>query len=112
MKNLFTPIQLGSLELPNRVFMAPLTRCRADAGNVPSDLAVEYYRQRASAGVIITEATSVSPRGYGYPNTPGIFNEAHIAGWRKVTNAGHAAGGENFRPPLHVWRNSHPGFPP
>ena len=86
MRNLFTPIQLGSLQLPHRIFMAPLTRCRADEGNVPSDLAVEYYRQRASAGLIITEATSVSPYGYGYPNTPGIFNESHIAGWRKVWN--------------------------
>jgi N-ethylmaleimide reductase len=112
MKNLFTPIQLGSLELPNRIFMAPLTRCRADEGNVPSDLAVEYYRQRASAGLIITEATSVSPRGYGYPNTPGIFNEAHIAGWRKVTNAVHAAGGKIFLQLWHVGRISHPSFQP
>src|SRR4051794_3048384 len=112
MKNLFTPIKLGSLELPNRIFMAPLTRCRADEGNVPSELAVEYYRQRASAGLIITEATSVSPRGFGYPNTPGIFNEAQIAGWRKVTAAVHAAGGKIFLQLWHVGRISHPVFQP
>jgi N-ethylmaleimide reductase len=92
--------------------MAPLTRCRADDGNVPSNIAVEYYRQRASAGLIITEATSVSPYGYGYPNTPGVFNEAHIAGWRKVTNAVHAAGGKIFVQLWHVGRISHPSFQP
>jgi N-ethylmaleimide reductase len=112
MRNLFSPIQLGSLELPNRIFMAPLTRCRADEGNVPSELAIEYYRQRASAGLIITEATSVSPRGFGYPSTPGIFNEAHIAGWRKVTKAVHAAGGKIFVQLWHVGRISHPSFQP
>jgi N-ethylmaleimide reductase len=112
MKNLFTPITLGALELPHRIFMAPLTRCRADEGNVPSDLAVEYYRQRASAALIITEATSVSPRGYGYPNTPGIFNEDHIRGWRKVTSAVHGAGGKIFAQLWHVGRISHPSFQP
>lgn len=112
MKNLFSPIQIGAVQAPNRIFMAPLTRCRAEAGNVPGDLAVEYYRQRASAGLIITEATSVSPRGYGYPNTPGIFTEAHVAGWRKVTNAVHAAGGRIFLQLWHVGRISHPSYQP
>ncbi len=78
--DLLSPIQLGPLALPNRVFMAPLTRCRASEGNVPHDLNVEYYSQRASAGLIISEATSVSSRGYGYPNTPGIHTEAQVAG--------------------------------
>ena len=74
--NLFTPIRIGAVEAPNRIFMAPLTRCRAAAGNVPVELNALYYTQRATAGLIITEATSVSPRGFGYPNTPGIFTEA------------------------------------
>lgn len=112
MRNLFTPVQVGTVEAPNRIFMAPLTRCRADADNVPSDLAVDYYRQRASAGLIITEATSVSPRGFGYPNTPGIFTDAHIAGWKKVTRAVHGAGGRIFLQLWHVGRISHPSFQP
>jgi N-ethylmaleimide reductase len=109
---LFTSLQLGAITTPNRIFMAPLTRCRADAGHVPSDLAVEYYRQRASAGLIITEATSVSPRGFGYPNTPGIFTDAQVAGWRKVTDAVHAAGGRIFLQLWHVGRISHPSYQP
>jgi N-ethylmaleimide reductase len=112
MRNLFTPVQIGAIEAPNRIFMAPLTRGRADAGNVPSDLSVDYYRQRASAGLIITEATSVSPRGFGYPNTPGIFADAHIAGWKKVTRAVHGAGGRIFLQLWHVGRISHPSFQP
>ena len=88
--SLFTPIKLGPLELPNRIFMAPLTRCRAGEGNVPNELNAEYYAQRASAGLIISEATSVTPRGYGYPNTPGIHTSEQVAGWRKVTEAVHA----------------------
>jgi N-ethylmaleimide reductase len=109
---LFSPIQLGSLQLPNRIFMAPLTRCRAEAGNVPGDLNVEYYKQRASAGLIITEATSVTPRGFGYPNTPGIFTDAQIKGWSKVTEAVHSAGGRIFLQLWHVGRISHPSFQP
>ncbi len=109
---LFSPLHLGSLETPNRIFMAPLTRCRAEAGNVPGDLNSEYYRQRASAGLIISEATSVSPRGFGYPNTPGIFSAAQVAGWKKVTSAVHSAGGRIFLQLWHVGRISHPIFQP
>ena len=109
---LFSPIQLGSLQVPNRIFMAPLTRCRAEPGNIPGDMNAEYYRQRASAGLIITEATSVSPRGYGYPNTPGVFTEPQVAGWKKVTDAVHAAGGRIFVQLWHVGRISHPSFQP
>jgi len=110
--NLFTPLRLGAIETPNRIFMAPLTRCRAGAGNVPSEMNAEYYRQRASAGLIISEATSVSPRGFGYPNTPGIFTGEQVDGWRKVTSAVHAAGGRIFLQLWHVGRISHPSFQP
>jgi N-ethylmaleimide reductase len=110
--DLFSPLQLGSIETPNRIFMAPLTRCRAEPGNVPGELNAEYYRQRASAGLIIAEATSVSPHGFGYPNTPGIFSEAQIEGWKKVTSAVHSAGGRIFLQLWHVGRISHPVFQP
>jgi N-ethylmaleimide reductase len=110
--NLFSPLQLGAIATPNRIFMSPLTRCRAEAGNAPGDLMVEYYRQRASAGLIISEATSVSPCGYGYPNTPGIFTEAHVAGWQKITSAIHEAGGRIFLQLWHVGRISHPAYQP
>jgi len=108
--NLFSPIQLGPLVLPNRIFMAPLTRCRASEGHVPNDLNVEYYTQRASAGLIISEATSVSHRGYGYPNTPGIHTEAQVVGWRKITDAIHAKGGHIYLQLWHVGRISHPAY--
>ncbi|MDP1897038.1 MAG: alkene reductase, partial [Sulfurimicrobium sp.] len=94
MTDLFSPLRLGAIELANRVVMSPLTRCRAGAGNVPTDLMVEHYRQRASAGLIITEATPVCPEGHGYPRTPGIYTAEQIAGWKKVTQAVHAAGGK------------------
>ena len=110
--NLFTPIRLGAIEAPNRIFMAPLTRCRAAAGNVPQDLNVTYYTQRASAGLILSEATSVSPRGFGYPSTPGIFTDAQVAGWRKITDSVHAAGGRIFLQLWHVGRVSHPSYQP
>lgn len=110
--DLFSPLQLGAIQTPNRIYLAPLTRCRADAGNVPNALNAEYYQQRASGGLLIAEATSVSPRGYGYPNTPGIFNEAHVAGWQKVTRAVHSAGGLIFLQLWHVGRISHPVFQP
>jgi N-ethylmaleimide reductase len=110
--NLFTPVQFGALRVPNRIFMSPLTRCRAEPGNVPSALSVEYYRQRASAGLIITEATSVSPRGFGYPSTPGVFNEPQVEGWKRVTQAVHGAGGRIFLQLWHVGRISHPAFQP
>ena len=112
MPDLFTPLQLRALEVPNRIFMAPLTRCRAEAGNVPGDLNAEYYQQRATAGLIISEATSVSPRGFGYPNTPGIFTDAQIDGWKKVTSAVHQAGGRMFLQLWHVGRISHPSYQP
>jgi N-ethylmaleimide reductase len=108
--DLFTPIQLGPLALPNRIFMAPLTRCRASEGHVPNELNSEYYSQRASAGLIISEATSVSPSGYGYPNTPGIHTEAQVAGWKKVTDAVHSKGGHIFLQLWHVGRISHPAY--
>lgn len=110
--NLFDPVSLGALTLPNRVLMAPLTRCRAEVGNVPGPIMAEYYAQRASAGLIISEATSVSPRGFGYPNTPGIFTEAQVEGWRRVTDAVHAAGGHIVLQLWHVGRISHPNFQP
>jgi N-ethylmaleimide reductase len=110
--DLFTPTQLGALALPNRVVMAPMTRNRAGAGSVPGALAAEYYRQRASAGLIVTEATQVSPQGVGYPGTPGIHDELQVAGWRRVTDAVHAAGGRIFLQLWHVGRISHPSLQP
>lgn len=110
--SLFEPLQLGAVLLPHRILMAPLTRCRAGEGNVPVALNAQHYRQRASAGLIISEATSVSPRGFGYPNTPGIFTEAQVAGWRGVTEAVHGAGGRIFLQLWHVGRISHPSYQP
>ncbi|WP_372627307.1 alkene reductase [Arsukibacterium sp.] len=110
MANLFDPIKVGDLQLPNRIIMAPLTRCRADAGRVPNDLMVEYYRQRATAGLIITEATSVSPMGVGYPDTPGIWSDEQVAGWQKITAAVHQAGGRIILQLWHVGRISDPHY--
>jgi N-ethylmaleimide reductase len=110
--DLFTPFQLGPLSLPNRIVMAPMTRNRAGEGNVPTALNVEYYRQRASAGLIVTEATQVSPQGVGYPGTPGIHTDAQVAGWRQVTDAVHRAGGRIFLQLWHVGRISHPSLQP
>ena len=111
-RTLFDPIQLGALRAPSRIFMAPLTRCRAGTGNVPGEMNAEYYGQRATAGLIISEATSVSPRGFGYANTPGIFTDAQVSGWRKVTQAVHGRGGRIFLQLWHVGRISHPAFQP
>ena len=109
--NLLTPFRLGRLELKNRLVMAPMTRSRAlGDGNVPNPLAVTYYAQRASAGLLITEATQVSPQGVGYIRTPGIHSPEQVAGWRKVTDAVHAAGGVIFAQLWHVGRVSHPDF--
>src|SRR6266536_2148143 len=105
--NLFEPYELGSLTLSNRVVMAPLTRNRAGAVFVPSDLASEYYGQRASAGLIITEATQISQQGQGYQDTPGIYTQAQIDGWRRVTDVVHAKGGRIFLQLWHVGRVSH-----
>ncbi|WP_235685883.1 MULTISPECIES: alkene reductase [Corallococcus] len=108
---LLSPVQLGRLELKNRLVMAPMTRSRALAtGNVPNPLAVTYYVQRASAGLIVTEGTQVSPQGVGYIRTPGIHSPEQVEGWRKVTEAVHAAGGRIFAQLWHVGRVSHPDF--
>jgi N-ethylmaleimide reductase len=109
---LFTPVRLGALTLPSRIVMAPLTRSRAGEGNVPSPLAVEYYRQRASAGLIITEATQISPQGQGYAWTPGIHSAQQIAGWHRITSAVHEAGGRMVLQLWHVGRVSDPMFQP
>lgn len=106
-KTLFEPYTLGSLTLSNHIVMAPLTRNRAGAGLVPGALAAEYYGQRASAGLIITEATQVSRQAQGYQNTPGLYTPEQIAGWRKVTDAVHARGGRIFVQLWHVGRVSH-----
>ncbi|RXT20556.1 alkene reductase [Rhizobium leguminosarum] len=106
-KDLFSPYDLGGLTLANRIVMAPLTRNRADAGLVPSQLAADYYAQRASAGLIITEATQVSQQAQGYQNTPGLYTPEQIAGWRKVTDGVHAKGGRIFVQLWHVGRVSH-----
>ncbi|WP_020680099.1 alkene reductase [Marinobacterium rhizophilum] len=110
MPSLFDPVKIGDIELSSRIVMAPLTRCRADEGRVPSDLMREYYSQRASAGLIITEATSVTPMGVGYPNTPGIWNQAQVAGWQRITDAVHAKGGKIVLQLWHVGRISDPVY--
>ncbi len=112
MTDLFSPLRLGAIELPNRVVMSSLTRNRAGAGNVPTDLTVEYYRQRASAGLILTEASPICPEAHGYPRTPGIHTDEQIAGWKKVTAAVHAAGGRIAIQLWHVGRISHPDLQP
>ena len=109
---LFAPLAVGAITAPNRVLMAPLTRNRAGRDGVPGALAPEYYRQRASAGLIVTEATQVSQAGQGYASTPGIFTPAQVAGWRKVTDAVHAAGGRILLQLWHVGRISHPDLQP
>ncbi|MDT8341001.1 MAG: alkene reductase [Longimicrobiales bacterium] len=104
---LFTPFSLGRLRLPNRAVMAPMTRSRAP-GNRPNDLMAEYYRQRAGAGLIVTEGTSPSPNGLGYPRIPGLFDRDQVAGWRGVADAVHAAGGRIFVQLMHTGRVTHP----
>ena len=110
--DLFTPFKLGPLTLPNRIVMAPMTRNRAGPGNVPGALAAIYYAQRASAGLIVSEATQVSPQGVGYPGTPGIHSAEQVAGWTRVTDAVHGAGGRIFLQLWHVGRISHPSLQP
>jgi len=109
---LFSPIQLGRIELANRIVMAPLTRNRAGAGGVPQEMNVTYYAQRASAGLIVTEATPISPMAHGYPALPGIYTAEQIAGWKKVTDAVHAKGGKIVMQLWHVGRISHPSLLP
>ncbi|WP_455207388.1 alkene reductase [Kaarinaea lacus] len=108
--DLFTPIKIGSINLPNRIAMAPMTRNRATRDNIPQDWHIEYYSQRATAGLLITEATQVTPQGIGYPFTPGIHNEAQVKAWKKVTDAVHEKGGHIFLQLWHVGRISHPSL--
>jgi len=109
--SLFTPYKLGDLDLSNRMVMAPMTRCRArEDGNVPSPLSATYYTQRASAGLIITEGSQVSPQGAGFVRTPGIYSDRQVEGWKEVTDAVHRAGGKIFLQLWHVGRMSHPDF--
>jgi len=111
MPTLFDPITVGSLHLPNRIIMAPLTRNRSTMpARVPNALMKNYYVQRASAGAIITEATSVTPEGVGYPATPGIWSEEQVAGWRAITEAVHDAGGRILLQLWHVGRISDPSY--
>lgn len=107
---LFTPYRLGHIDLSNRLVMAPMTRSRAIGHNVPNPLAAAYYAQRASAGVIVSEATQVSPQGVGYIRTPGIHSAEQVAGWTIITDAVHRAGGKIFLQLWHVGRISHPDF--
>jgi N-ethylmaleimide reductase len=107
---LFQPYRLGDFELGNRLVMSPMTRSRALGGNVPNSLAATYYAQRASAALIITEATQVSPQGVGYIRTPGIHSAEQVAGWKTVADAVHRAGGKIFAQLWHVGRVSHPDF--
>lgn len=110
MPTLFDPLHLGALNLPNRIFLAPLTRARAGQQRLPNALMAEYYRQRSSAGLILSEATSVTPMGVGYANTPGIWSNEQVAGWKLVTQAVHEAGGRIFLQLWHVGRVSDPLF--
>ena len=108
MADLFTPLQLGSLQLPNRIAMAPLTRARAGREGVPNELMARYYAQRASAGLIISEATGISREGLGWPGAPGLWNDAQVDGWTLVTNAVHQAGGRIVAQLWHMGRLVHP----
>ncbi|HET6390151.1 alkene reductase [Hyphomicrobium sp.] len=108
MASLFDPLQAGAFRLKNRVVLAPLTRCRASEGRVPNDLMREYYVQRASAGLMLSEATSVTPMGVGYPDTPGIWSDEQVEGWKRITDAVHAAGGTILLQLWHVGRISDP----
>lgn len=110
--DLFSPARFGAIDLANRIVMSSLTRNRAGAGNVPTPLMAEYYRQRASAGLILTEATPICAEGHGYPRTPGIHTPEQVAGWKPVTDAVHGAGGKIAIQLWHVGRISHPDLQP
>ena len=110
MSILFEPIELGNLKLSNRIIMAPLTRARAGSERLPNDLMAEYYSQRATAGLIVTEATSVEPMGVGYADTPGIWSQEQVEGWKKTTEAVHLKGGNIVLQLWHVGRVSDPIF--
>ncbi|NWK94641.1 alkene reductase [Sphingobium lactosutens] len=104
MADIFSPVKLGDIDLSNRIVMAPMTRDRAGPGDVPNDVMVDYYRQRAGAGLIVTEGTQPSPAGKGYWRTPGIYSDAQVAGWRRVAGAVHDAGGRIVMQIMHVGR--------
>ena len=110
LSTLFNPLELGAMTVPNRVFMAPLTRCRASAGHVPNALMAEYYAQRAGAGLIIAEATMVMEGNSSFWMEPGIYSAAQVAGWRLTTDAVHAAGGRIFLQIWHGGRACHPSL--
>ncbi|MDP1699763.1 MAG: alkene reductase [Aestuariivirga sp.] len=112
MNSLWDPVKLGNITLPHRFAMAPMTRSRAKPDGTPGDLAAEYYAQRASLGLIITEGTQPSDDGQGYTTTPGIYTDAHVAGWKKVTSAVHKAGGKIFIQLMHAGRVAHPDNTP
>ena len=105
---IFQPLVAGAFKLPNRLVMAPLTRCRASEGRVPNEMMAEYYAQRSSFGLILSEATSISAQGVGYPNTPGIWSDAQVEGWKLVTRAVHESGGQILLQLWHVGRVSDP----
>ncbi|MBT9311556.1 alkene reductase [Leptothoe kymatousa] len=109
---LFQPLKIGAISLPNRMIMAPLTRARSGPSRVPNDLMVEYYQQRASAGLIITEATQISEQAAGWVQTPGIYTAEQVAGWQKITQAVHQRGGKIVLQLWHTGRASHPDFQP
>jgi 2,4-dienoyl-CoA reductase-like NADH-dependent reductase (Old Yellow Enzyme family) len=110
MRTFFDEVKLGALTLKNRIVMAPLTRQRSGSERIPNDLMREYYSQRSNAGFILTEATAVDPMGVGYKDTPGIWSEAQVAGWKKITDAVHAKGSKIFLQLWHVGRISDPLF--
>ncbi len=110
--SLLSPINVGPLSLPNRVLMAPMTRSRADAVGNPTSIMADYYEQRASAGLIISEGVVISPQGKGYPNTPGIFTDEQTAEWARIVETVHGAGGRIFAQLWHVGRVSHPSLQP
>jgi len=112
MTHIWQPVELGAIELSNRFAMAPMTRSRAKPDGTPGDLAAEYYAQRASVGLLISEGTQPSDDGQGYLATPGIYTDAHVAGWRGVASAVHAKGSHLFIQLMHVGRVSHPDNTP
>ena len=112
MNNIFEPVTVGQIELATRLVMAPMTRSRANTDGTPSDLAAEYYSQRAGLGLIVTEGTQPSDDGQGYLTTPGIYTDAHVEGWSKVTSAVHTNGGRIFFQLMHAGRMSHPNNTP
>jgi len=110
MSKLHEPVRIGAWKLPNRIVMAPLTRCRSSEGRVPNAMMAEYYKQRSSAGLILAEATSISPQGVGYPDTPGLWSTEQVEGWKLVTRAVHEAGGRIIAQLWHVGRISDPHY--